>query len=128
MITTAFTSFRNLNDLAGIFQILVPLLAVVVLAICFWADTVDTEQIINTTINVAGDNSTCSDNDVDRHVVPISTSATASDYIMFPWFVQLLGCCSMFILTRFNFPIPYAAVMFMVIWMILHTTFSNIQS
>merc|ERR1719162_287084 len=34
--------------------------------------------------------------------------------ILYPWLVQLLGCMSLVLLTRFNIPVPYAAVMF--IW------------
>ena len=105
---------RNRNDLAGILlrTLIVPLL----LAIYIWADTVNAQQQQTT-------NTTTADIDIDivsgsgngngnNEVVPINTSATASDYILFPWFVQLLGCLSMFILTRFSLPIPYAAVMF----------------
>lgn len=32
--------------------------------------------------------------------------------IIFPWFVELLGCCVLFLLTRYQIPIPFAAVMF----------------
>jgi NhaP-type Na+/H+ or K+/H+ antiporter len=34
------------------------------------------------------------------------------DAILYPWIVQLLGCVTLFLLTRFNIPIPYAAIMF----------------
>jgi NhaP-type Na+/H+ or K+/H+ antiporter len=34
------------------------------------------------------------------------------DAILYPWFVQLLGCITLFLLTRFNIPLPYAAIMF----------------
>ena len=49
---------------------------------------------------------------VSTHVVPISKTATASDYILFPWIVQLVGCCALFMLTKYNSPIPHEAVMF----------------
>jgi NhaP-type Na+/H+ or K+/H+ antiporter len=35
-----------------------------------------------------------------------------TDAILYPWFVQLLGCVTLFLLTRFNIPFPYAAAMF----------------
>ena len=34
------------------------------------------------------------------------------DAILFPWFVELIGVCSLFLLKRFRLPIPYVAVMF----------------
>jgi len=48
-------------------------------------------------------------------VVTMSSSKAhhdASDGILFPWLVQLLGCCAVFVLERYNIPVPYAAVMF----------------
>ncbi|OEU09682.1 hypothetical protein FRACYDRAFT_194728, partial [Fragilariopsis cylindrus CCMP1102] len=47
-------------------------------------------------------------------IVQRPSNAVAADSILYPWFIQLLGCCSLFVLTRFNCPIPYAAIMF--IW------------
>jgi hypothetical protein len=47
-------------------------------------------------------------------IVSRSSNANPADSILYPWFIQLLGCCSLFVLTRCNCPIPYAAIMF--IW------------
>lgn len=101
-----FTPFRYYRNglTTGILRTLVALIMVIYL----WEDTtVDAQEIItNTTTDIVN----CSGETTD--VIPINDSATASDYMLFPWFVQLLGCCSLFLLTRFNCPIPYAAIMF----------------
>jgi NhaP-type Na+/H+ or K+/H+ antiporter len=36
------------------------------------------------------------------------------DAIVFPWFAELLGCCVLFVLTRYQIPVPFAAMMFIV--------------
>jgi NhaP-type Na+/H+ or K+/H+ antiporter len=47
-------------------------------------------------------------------VIPTSNHTEVADSILFPWFVQLLGCLSLFVIERCDLAIPYAAVMF--IW------------
>jgi len=83
--------------------------------------TATTMKDDNTTTIISDDNSSSnisSNTESTRMdniiVIPISPTATPSDYILFPWFVELLGCWSLFLLTRFNVPIPYAAVMFII--------------
>jgi hypothetical protein len=108
-----FRYYRN-DVITGILRTLVAL----ILMIYLWEDTtVYAQEIItNTTTDIANggnsDSSGCNSN--TDYVIPINDSATPSDYMLFPWFVQLLGCCSLFLLTRFNCPIPYASCMF--IW------------
>ncbi|KAL3916191.1 MAG: hypothetical protein SGILL_005292 [Bacillariaceae sp.] len=41
-----------------------------------------------------------------------TTTISPPDAILYPWLVQLLGIVALFLLTRFNISIPYAAVMF----------------
>ena len=41
-----------------------------------------------------------------------ATAVTVADAVLFPWFVQFLGCLTVFVLSRFNLPVPFAAVMF----------------
>ena len=115
IITLIFAPFRYYRNglTTGILRTLVALIMVIYL----WEDTtVDAQEIItNTTTDIVnGDNSNSSgcNSGETTDVIPISDNATASDYMLFPWFVQLLGCCSLFLLTRFNCPIPYAAIMF----------------
>jgi hypothetical protein len=40
------------------------------------------------------------------------TNCRVQDAILFPWFVQLLGSCVVFILTNYNIGFPFAAAMF----------------
>jgi NhaP-type Na+/H+ or K+/H+ antiporter len=40
------------------------------------------------------------------------STCRVQDAVLFPWFVQLLGCVVLFLLTHFNIPFPFAAVMF----------------
>jgi len=83
---------------------------VLVLIVCFW-----TEQVVaqeqeqdqddkNTTTSLFG----------SGDVIKTPEYSVPADAILYPWVMQLLGCFSLFILTRFNIPIPYAAIMF--IW------------
>jgi hypothetical protein len=117
LIFAPFRYYRN-DLITGILRTLVAL----ILVIYFWEDaTVDAQEIItNTTTDIVdGYNET-------DYVIPINASATPSDYVLFPWLVQLIGCCSLFLLTRFNVPIPYAAVMF--IWgAIMGTVSTNLS-
>jgi hypothetical protein len=76
--------------------------------------TTATSIITNTTTN-ANANTTINNTYIPSgDIVSRPSNAKAADSILYPWFVQLLGCCSLFVLTRFNCPIPYAAIMF--IW------------
>ncbi|KAG7371371.1 cyclic nucleotide-binding protein [Nitzschia inconspicua] len=55
--------------------------------------------------------------DVDDAVVdPVEivncSGCRATDAILYPWMVQLMGCVTLFLVTRFNIPLPYAAIMF----------------
>ena len=43
-------------------------------------------------------------------VIPIDDSATVSDWILFPAFVELIGCFVMYFLTKHTSPFPYEAV------------------
>lgn len=60
------------------------------------------------------------DNDDDIVVGPTSnstgifdcTDCRVQDAVLFPWFVQLLGSCVIYLLTNYNIGLPYAAVMF----------------
>mmetsp|Transcript_23196 Transcript_23196/g.50706 ORF Transcript_23196/g.50706 Transcript_23196/m.50706 type:complete len:239 (-) Transcript_23196:85-801(-) len=45
-------------------------------------------------------------------IVERPTASVVADAILFPWFVQFLGCLAMFVLTRINLPVPFASVMF----------------
>jgi hypothetical protein len=40
------------------------------------------------------------------------SACRVQDAVLFPWFVQLLGSCVLFLLTQYNIPFPFAAVMF----------------
>ncbi|KAG7343805.1 cyclic nucleotide-binding protein [Nitzschia inconspicua] len=56
------------------------------------------------------------DNDLDDVVDPVEivncSGCKATDAILYPWMVQLIGCIALFLVTRFNIPLPYAAIMF----------------
>jgi hypothetical protein len=41
-----------------------------------------------------------------------STSFQVTDTILFPWFVELMGCVILFVLVQYNIPVPYAACLF----------------
>lgn len=62
-------------------------------------DDISSNTNTNTTSNTTTGIFDCSD-------CPVQTA------ILFPWFVQLLGCCALYFLTRYNLPFPFAAVMF----------------
>ena len=40
------------------------------------------------------------------------SSCAVTDVILFPWFVELMGCVVLFLLVHFNIPVPYAACLF----------------
>ena len=40
------------------------------------------------------------------------SSCSVTDIILFPWFVELMGCVILFLLVHFNIPVPYAACLF----------------
>jgi NhaP-type Na+/H+ or K+/H+ antiporter len=40
--------------------------------------------------------------------------ANPASAVLFPWMVQVIGVCCFFLLTRFEIPLPYAAVMFVI--------------
>ena len=114
-------------DRARILRGLVPFLAVVVICFCFWAEQVAAQENTVTTNITKDDDGDGNINIKNATAVPTnpppstsgggtivdkSTYTIAADTILFPWFVELLGCCTMYVLKRFNLPIPYAAVMF----------------
>jgi len=93
------------------------LVVIFLFVIYLWADTVEATATAKGNDN--GNDPTVSVHThtshpvVSTHVVPINKSATASDYILFPWFVQLVGCITLFLLTKYNAPLPHEAVMFL---------------
>jgi hypothetical protein len=59
----------------------------------------NSSRIINTTI-------TSNNKDYD------CTDCPVTDTMLFPWFVEFMGCVILFILVQYNIPIPYAACLF----------------
>ena len=125
--TTRRRAYRN-DPITGVLRLQLRLIFVLFLVLLHHICTVNGQELLdqtattmkddNTTTIISDDNSSnniSSNTESTRMdniiVIPISPTATPSDYILFPWFVELLGCWSLFLLTRFNVPIPYAAVM-----------------
>ena len=75
-------------------------------------------NIIETTAGSDDDNEGRSDRIISSgttkyhksQVIPIDDSATVSDWILFPAFVELIGCFVMYFLTKHTSPFPYEAV------------------
>jgi len=88
-------------------SLVIPLLAI--LLICCSTEA-QNESAFNRTDAYVEQHKTRNEGDI----VEISDLATAADAMLFPWFVQFLGCVTLFILRRFDLPFPYAAIMF--IW------------
>ena len=76
------------------------------------ADGADAINNANATAAESNASSVPDDVDISTGIVPTCANYDPANAILFPWFVQLLGCVTLFVLTRFNLPIPYAAVMF----------------
>ena len=90
-------------------SLVIPLLAILLICCC-WTEAQNESAFNRTEAHVEQHAKTRREGDI----VDISDLATAADAILFPWFVQFLGCVTLFILRRFDLPFPYAAIMF--IW------------
>ena len=93
-----------------------------ILVIGFWAEPVASEELCQQHDSFGNETTTTASNSDDYTIGSLHSNGAAAaaslqntaDAILFPWFVQFIGCCVFFLLARYNLPVPYAACMFVV--------------